>query len=46
MGYAYFFKEVGLNTNQAVALSLASYAFLVAASLVGGLVYAAQKRTT
>lgn len=46
MGYAYFFKEVGLNTNEAVALSLASYAFLVAASLVGGLVYMAQKRTT
>lgn len=46
MGYAYFFKEVGLNANQAVALSIASYAFLVAASLIGGVVYAAQKRTT
>ena len=46
MGYAYFFKEVGLNTNQAVALSIASYAFLVASSLLGGLVYATQKRTT
>lgn len=46
MGYAYFFKEVGLNANHAVALSIASYAFLVAASLLGGLVYAAQKRTT
>lgn len=46
VGYAYFFKEVALNTNEAVALSVASYAFLVAASLIGGLVYATQKRTT
>lgn len=46
IGYAYFFKEVGLNTNQAVALSLASYAFLVASSLLGGVVYATQNRTT
>ena len=46
VGYAYFFKEVGLSASQSVALSVASYAFLVAASLLGGLVYATQKRTT
>lgn len=46
MGYAHFFAEVGLSTSQAVALSIASYAFLVAASLVGGVVYAVQKRAT
>ena len=46
VGYAYFFKEVGLDTNHAVALSVASYAFLVATSLLGGVVYATQKRTT
>jgi glycosyltransferase 2 family protein len=43
-GYVVFFHEVGLTATQATSLSLASYAFLVAVSLIGGLVYAAQKR--
>jgi hypothetical protein len=46
MGYAVFFAEVGLSSTQAVSLSLASYAFLVATSLIGGVVYALQKRAT
>lgn len=46
VGHTYFFAEVGLTSAQAVSLSIGSYAFLVAASLIGGLVYALQKRTT
>lgn len=44
VGYALFFAQVGLSREHAVSLSLASYAFLVAISLLGGLVYLLQKR--
>jgi uncharacterized protein (TIRG00374 family) len=44
-GYVFFFREVGLGTAQATSLSLASYAFLVAVSLLGGLIYLLNRRS-
>jgi hypothetical protein len=45
-GYVLFFREVGLGATQATSLSLASYAFLVAVSLLGGLIYLLNRRST
>lgn len=45
-GYVLFFREVGLGATQATSLSLASYAFLVAVSLIGGLIYLLNRRSS
>ena len=42
-GYVFFFHEVQLNATQATSLSLASYAFIIGISLLGGLVYLLQR---
>jgi hypothetical protein len=46
MAHVFFFTQVGLDPGQAVALSVGCFAFLAAVSLLGGVVYAVQKRTT